>query len=148
MTSIVSSTNSYLGESDTILVITQPGASTPYTSSLPLDLVEAVKDIPGVLEVSPEVMTAAVYGQNALYFRGIDIPGFWNFTDITILKGLPLSKEDTFNVSMGVRFANRFNLDVGDYFTIFSTRSSSSLELRVKSVFSSDSLLDDEIVEF
>ncbi|MHA1304279.1 MAG: hypothetical protein ACTSPI_11320, partial [Candidatus Heimdallarchaeaceae archaeon] len=32
MMSIVSSTNTYLGESDTVLVITQDGASTPYTS--------------------------------------------------------------------------------------------------------------------
>ena len=119
MTSIVDSTNSYLGESDDILVIFNPSASTPYTSILPLELAESIKTVFGVIDVSPEVMTAAVYKDKAVYFRGVDVNKFWKFTDVTYLEGFRLDENDTFEVSIGVNFAERNNLDIGEYFTVY-----------------------------
>jgi ABC-type lipoprotein release transport system permease subunit len=146
MTSIVDSTTSYLGESEDILVIFNPLASTPYTSVLPLELAETIKTVFGVIDVSPEVMTAAVYKDKAVYFRGVDVNKFWEFTDVSYLEGLSLDEKDTFDVSIGVNFAERNNLDIGEYFTVYSTRTDSAIELRVKSIFISGTLLDDEII--
>ncbi len=146
MSSIVNSTASYLGESESILVISNPEASTPYTSIIPLELTDTINSIDGVLEVSPEVMTAAVYKDKAVYFRGVDASSFWYFTELTYQEGQLLTVNDTFEVSVGINFAQRNNLEVGDYITLFSTRSEAAIELKIKSIFSSNTLLDDEII--
>ncbi|MBY8999795.1 MAG: FtsX-like permease family protein [Candidatus Heimdallarchaeota archaeon] len=146
LTSIVNSTTSYLGESEDVLVISNPAASTPYTSVLPLELAETIKSIYGVVDVSPEVMTAAVYKNKAVYFRGVDIKEFFEFTDVNYLEGTPLSENDTYDVSVGINYAERNNLEIGDLMTIFSTRSDAAIELRVKSIFVTHTLLDDEII--
>ena len=146
MTSIVNSTSSYLGESDDILVISSPEASTPYTSILPLDIADTISTIEGVEIVSPEVMTAAVYNMKAVYFRGVDVSKFWLFTDIIYLEGNLPSLTDSFEVSIGVNFAQRNNLELGDFITLFSTRSDAAIELKVKSIFKTGTLLDDEII--
>ncbi len=144
--SIVESTTSYLGESDDILVISNPAASTPYTSKLPLELAETIRTIYGVIDVSPEVMTAAVYENKAVYFRGVDIIKFWEFTEVAYVEGTPLSENDTYDVSVGINYAERNNLEIGELMTIFSTRSDAAVELRVKSIFITNTLLDDEII--
>ncbi|MHA1800543.1 MAG: ABC transporter permease [Candidatus Heimdallarchaeaceae archaeon] len=146
LTSIVESTSSYLGESDDVLVISNPAASTPYTSILPLELADTIKSINGIIDVSPEVMTAAVYKNKAVYFRGVDIKKFWDFTEVTYIEGSPLSENDTYDVSVGINYAERNNLNTGDLMTIFSTRSDAAIELRVKSIFVTNTLLDDEII--
>ena len=127
MISIVESTSTYLGETDDVVVISNPYASTPYTSILPLDLAETISKIPGVLRVSPEVMTAAVYKSSAVYFRGIDVNEFWEFTDIIHIVGKMINSNDTTEVSLGVNFAERNHLNLGDFLTVFSTRSDSAL---------------------
>ncbi|MEE9409385.1 MAG: hypothetical protein V3V41_00470, partial [Candidatus Heimdallarchaeota archaeon] len=142
MLNIVESTSSYLGESEDVLVLSNPRASTPYTSILPMDLAETINSLYGVIDVSPEVMTAAVYKQTAVYFRGVDVTKFADFMDVEYLDGgYPVDKNDTFDVSIGVNFAERNDLEAGDFFTVFSTRSDSALELRVKSIFYSNTLL-------
>ena len=146
MSSIVNNTATYLGESESVLVISNPEASTPYTSIIPLDLTDTLSSIEGVQEVSPEVMTAAVYKDKAVYFRGVDASSFWNFTEIAYLEGQILTVNDTFEVSVGINFAERNNLEVGEYITLFSTRSEAVIELKIKSIFISNTLLDDEII--
>ena len=146
LTSIVNSTSSYLGESEDILVISNPEASTPYTSILPLDLADTISTIEGVELVSPEVMTAAVYDNKAVYFRGVDVGKFWELTDVNYLEGDLPSLTDSFEVSIGVNFAERNNLGVGDFITLFSTRSEAAVELKIKSIFITNTLLDDEII--
>ena len=146
MDSIIDATSSYLGESDDVLVISNPQASTPYTSILPLELAETVRSIPGVLDVSPEVMTAAVYKDKAVYFRGVDIGKFWEFTDVSYIDGMPLDINDTYEISIGTKFASRNNLEVGDLFIVFSTRSNAAMEFKIKSIFVTNTLLDDEII--
>ncbi|MHA1305450.1 MAG: hypothetical protein ACTSPI_17260, partial [Candidatus Heimdallarchaeaceae archaeon] len=91
-------------------------------------------------------MTAAVYKNKALYFRGVDVLTFWHFTEYTLIEGEPLGSEDTYNVSIGTIFAEKNNLKVGDFITVFSTHSDSALELRVKSIIYTGTLLDDEII--
>ncbi len=146
MISIVESTSTYLGETDDVVVISNPYASTPYTSILPLDLAESISKIDGVLRVSPEVMSAAVYKNSAVYFRGIDVNEFWKFTDIIQIIGKVINSNDTTEVSLGVNFAERNHLYVGDFLTVFSTISDSALELKVKSIVTTGTLLDDEII--
>ncbi|MCE7743064.1 MAG: hypothetical protein GOP50_11500, partial [Candidatus Heimdallarchaeota archaeon] len=146
LTSIVDSTSSYLGESDDVLVISSPEASTPYTSILPLDLADTISTIEGVEIVSPEVMTAAVYEDKAVYFRGVDVSMFWQLTEVEYLEGNLPSLTDSYEVSIGVNFAERNKLGLGDFFTLFSTRSEAAVELKVKSVFKTGTLLDDEII--
>lgn len=146
LTSIVDSTSSYLGESSDVLVISSPEASTPYTSRLPLELADTISSIEGVEIVSPEVMTAAVYENKAVYFRGVDVSKFWELTEVDYLEGSLPSLTDSFEVSIGVNFAERNNLGLGDFITLFSTRSESALELKIKSIFKTDTLLDDEII--
>ncbi|MCG3222044.1 MAG: hypothetical protein H7641_11760, partial [Candidatus Heimdallarchaeota archaeon] len=146
MDSIIDATSSYLGESDDILVISNPQASTPYTSILPLELAETVRTIPGVMDVSPEVMTAAVFEDKAVYFRGVDIGKFWVFTDVSYIDGKPLDSNDTYEISVGAKFASRNNLEVGDLFIVFSTRSNAAMEFKIKSIFVTNTLLDDEII--
>ncbi len=146
MSSIVNSTATYLGENESILVISNPEASTPYTSVIPLDLADTISSIEGVKKVSPEVMTAAVYKDKAVYFRGVDASSFWHFTDVEYLEGQLLTVNDTFEVSVGINFAERNNLNIGDYITLFSTRSEAAIELKIKSIFGTNTLLDDEII--
>ena len=146
LSSVIKSTSSYLGESDDILVISSPEASTPYTSILPLDIADTISTIEGVEIVSPEVMTAAVYNKKAVYFRGVDVSKFWQLTEVKYLQGQLPSLTDSFEVSIGVNFAERNNLDVGDFITLFSTRSEAAVELKIKSIFQTGTLLDDEII--
>ncbi len=146
LSSMIVSSQSYFGVTDDVIVISNPEANTPFTSILPLDLISAIQYVPGVKVVSPEIMTAAVYNDQAIYYRGIDPITFWNFTDVEYIKGTPITLDDTYNVSVGERFAQRNNIDVGDFFTIYSTRADSALELRVKSIFKTATLLDDEII--
>ncbi|NPD88450.1 MAG: ABC transporter permease [Asgard group archaeon] len=146
MDSIIDATSSYLGESENILVISNPLASTPYTSILPLELAETVRTVPGVMDVSPEVMTAAVYKDKAVYFRGVDINKFWEFTDVNYIDGAPLDRNDTYEISIGTKFASRNNLEVGDLFVVYSTRSNAVMEFKIKSIFVTNTLLDDEII--
>ncbi|MCG3226339.1 MAG: ABC transporter permease [Candidatus Heimdallarchaeota archaeon] len=146
MDSIIDATSSYLGESEDVLVISNPQASTPYTSILPLEIAETVRTIPGVMDVSPEVMTAAVYKDKAVYFRGVDIGKFWEFTDVSYIDGVPLDSNDTYEISIGTKFASRNNLEVGDLFIVFSTRSNAAMEFKIKSIFVTNTLLDDEII--
>ena len=146
MSSIVNSTATYLGEDESILVISNPEASTPYTSVIPLDLADTISSIEGVKEVSPEVMTAAVYKNKAVYFRGVDASSFWHFTNVEYQEGQLLTVNDTFEVSVGINFAERSNLNIGDYITLFSTRSEAAIELKIKSIFGTNTLLDDEVI--
>ncbi len=146
MLNIIESTSTYLGESESVLVISNPRASTPYTSVLPTELADTINSLHGVLDVSPEVMTAAVYKDTAVYFRGVEVSKFDEYFDVDYIEGFALERNDTFDVSIGISFAERNKLSVGDYFTVFSTRSNSALELRVKSIFISGTLLDDEII--
>ncbi len=146
MSSIIDSTASYLGESDDIVIISSPEASTPYTSIVPLDIADTISTIEGVELVSPEVMTAAVYENKAVYFRGVDVSKFWQLTDIGFLEGNLPSLTDSFEVSVGINFAERNNLGLGDFITLFSTRSESAIELKIKSIFITNTLLDDEII--
>ncbi len=146
LSSVIESTSSYLGESDDILVISSPEASTPYTSILPLDIADTISTIEGVEIVSPEVMTAAVYNKKAVYFRGVDVGKFWQLTEVKYLQGQLPSLTDSFEVSIGINFAKRNNLDVGDFITLFSTRSEAAVELKIKSIFKTGTLLDDEII--
>ncbi len=146
LTSMIASSQSYLGETDDILVISDITASTPFTGHLPIDLASATKRVSGVVAVSPEVMTATVYKGRAVYVRGIDPAIFWNLTSFKSLEGILVGLNDNYDVTIGINFAEREGLTIGSYFTIFSTIHNTVLELRVKSIIRTDTLLDDEII--
>ncbi|MHA1954993.1 MAG: hypothetical protein ACW96U_13720, partial [Candidatus Heimdallarchaeaceae archaeon] len=49
-----------LGESENILVVTQPGITTPFTGQVPLALQSDIQQILGVLAISPETLGLSI----------------------------------------------------------------------------------------
>ncbi len=146
LSSMLLATQDYLGETDDIIIISNPEAATPFTSTLPLDIAEATRAVPGVLAVSPEVIAAAVYENKAVYLRGVDTSTFWDMTSIVSLRGSLIDLDDHYGITIGANFARTEGLDIGSLITVFSTRTSSALELKVKSIITTHSLLDDVII--
>ena len=63
----------FLGESENIVVVTQPGITTPFTGQVPFSLQSDIQQIPGVLAISPETLgLSSKTNKNKAYIQCFD----------------------------------------------------------------------------
>lgn len=135
----------YMGEDKNLVVIYSPGASTLFTGSVPMQLVSMVKEMKGVQEVSPEIMTPCVTnGGNLFVVRGIT-PNYYELQSLEAVHG-EVQLNSPSECIVGVRAAERLGLEVGSFLTAVSSFQNSIQEFRVAGIFLSETPSDDEVL--
>jgi len=138
--------SAYLGETEDIVVIYDAKSRTPFTGLVPAFLAERIAAVEGVLACSPEVVAPCIINGEPVFLRGV-IPGeFSRLSSLIMVDGEELSSKDLNSVMVGKRAFERLNLKVGDEVLVTGVLSPVYLELRVKGVFVSGTLLDDEVI--
>ncbi|MBD3228811.1 MAG: FtsX-like permease family protein [Candidatus Lokiarchaeota archaeon] len=147
-TGVYSYLETYLGESEDILIITQEGSGrTIATGFIDLNIAHSASYINGVLVSSPETLTPSILNDQVYMVRGIDTTKFSMIDEYTILQGRNLSMSDLSGALVGERVAQKSKLEIGSRFIIFSSLRDVTLELTVLGIFkSSKDSLNDEIL--
>lgn len=136
--------SNYVGEQDDVLAVYSTIASTPFTGTVPLSAVNMIASLPGVIEVSPEVIAPSMIGTQSLFVRGILPDQLQKINALTIISGENLAANDTDSTIIGQSLANRLNLKVEDKILIQGVLSQKYAELKIKGIFQSPSALNDE----
>lgn len=136
----------YIGEETDVVAIHSNIGSTPLTAIVPTYLADYVRSIDGVLASSPEVIAPVSLDDHAVFVRGISLDEFTKLNDLHLLQGELLDMNDGYGAVVGKDLAERLNLKVGDSLLVFGVISQTYVELTVKGVFQSDSVMDDEIL--
>ena len=143
---VYSGSVNYLGESDDILIISNEGASTPFSSMIPYELMTLAATLPGVVKASPEVLATVITKGQSIYMRGIDHSVFWEFEDYKSITGRFWLKESLNEIVIGQRLASKAKVTVGESIMVYSTQKPSSMNLKVVGILNTNSLLADEVI--
>ncbi len=103
----------YLGREENVVILAQPGATTPVTGSVPIAFEEVLKSIPGVEAVSPETLGIGILSttKESITYRGITESFFAvQSTKVTLIK--------SFGGDVGIIGENE--LEANDFFNLFS----------------------------
>jgi len=138
--------NSYLGEEKDIIIIYDRKSTTPFTGLIPTYLAENISSIKGVIAVSPEIIVPCTIKNTSTFLRGIIPKDFTKLNQLTITEGSMLKLEDLNSIIIGKNLANQLNLKPGNKVLILSTLTNQYLELQIKGIFTSESIIDDEIL--
>ncbi|MBS7605671.1 MAG: ABC transporter permease [Candidatus Bathyarchaeia archaeon] len=136
----------YLGEGGDIIAVYNPKSETPYTGLVPAFLAERLAGVKGVLAVSPEVMAPCILNGEAVFLRGIMPEGFARLNVVKIVEGEFLNRSDINSAVVGENIAKRIGLKVGGNIFLLGVLADRYVELRVKGIFRTGSMLDDEIL--
>ncbi len=136
----------YLGEGEGVVVIYDKKSSAPFTGLVPACLAEEVSALEGVLACSPEVMAPCVVKGEAVFVRGVVPESIVKLSELTMIEGEVLGPRDLDCAIAGWRAAERLGLRVGDEVLVLGVLADRYARLRVKGVFASNSLLDDEVL--
>jgi len=136
--------NDYLGERKDIVVVYASGSSTPYTGIVPAYLSEMISQMDGVLASSSEMIIPCFIKDEAIFLRGIVPEEFTKLNDITMIDGDPLEIRDINYLIVGKRLAERLDLRTGNNVLILGVLRDSYLELQVKGIYESNTMIDDE----
>ncbi|MEM0079617.1 MAG: ABC transporter permease [Candidatus Nezhaarchaeales archaeon] len=134
-----------MGSGENVLIIYGANAKTPQTSVIPLPLYDKVRSVEGVKNVSPEVVAAALVGDDAIIVRGVDPESFQKICNIKIVRG-SFELSNSWSAVIGRNLARLLKVDVGDLITLRSAFTYSFLEVKILGVFESGSSLDDELI--
>ena len=145
---IYSYIETYLGESDNVLILTEEGSGrTIATSYIDLQIAKSASYIHGVIVSSPETITPCIVNNRVFVVRGVEIDKFAQVDDYTIIKGRNLYSADLNGAILGYKVANKLGLAVNSKFILFSSLRDITIELVVVGIFkSSKSSLNDEII--
>lgn len=144
--SVQESSGSFLATQDNIVVISNTKASTPFTSAVPLAMIETITQIKGVLLTSPEILLLGSSKGYSVMGRGIYPDNFTKLNEIRLVKGRLPTFNDTIGVSVGKNLAKVLGIDVGDTFRFISAVQTSESLFVVRGIFESGGLLDDEFL--
>ena len=143
---ISKSTSDFLTPADNVVIISNPKATTPFTSSVPLAMIETIKQIDGVEAMSPEILLVGTSESYSVIGRGVSIQNFTKFNDFKVIKGTLPQNNDSVGVALGYRLAHLLDLDVGDTFTFSSALKNFDYDFKVIGIYSSNNYLDDEFL--
>ncbi|MGB9729511.1 MAG: FtsX-like permease family protein [Thermoprotei archaeon] len=138
--------SAYLGEGKDIVVVYDRKSSTPFTGLIPVYLVGNLSSIKGVIATSPEIIVPCLLKNESVFLRGVIPEKFVKLNQLVIIKGSMLELEDLNSVIVGRRIAERLNLKLGEKVLVLSVLVNRYLELQVKGIFVSGSVIDDEII--
>jgi len=138
--------SSYLGEDRDIVVVYDRNSNTPFTGLVPVYLVKNISSIKGVVAVSPEVIVPCVLGDESIFLRSIIPEDFVRLNQLVIVEGSMIKLDDLNSIVVGGNLAKRLNLKPGCRVLALSIFTNQYLELYVKGVFTSSSVMDDEVV--
>ncbi|MCK4849571.1 MAG: ABC transporter permease, partial [Candidatus Heimdallarchaeota archaeon] len=145
----------FLGDRDNVLVVTQPGISTPFTGQVPLSLQSDIQQIPGVLTISPEILGLSV-AQNlddkSIVVRGVTS----NYTSLVspqVIEGSwfdpqfgSSNKTVIFGAMAGYLLADNLGLTSGDTLLLASTLTDTVIELTITGILRTNSPSDEELI--
>lgn len=141
-----SSFNAYLGEGKNIVVLYDKNSRTPFTGLISLYLLNKIKNKPGVLAYSPEVVVPCVMNDKPILVRGVIFEDFLKVNPITIVNGSMLKVNDINSMIVGKNVAEKFNLKLNDKVLIFGVLANRYVELQVKGIYESQSSMDNEVI--
>jgi ABC-type lipoprotein release transport system permease subunit len=141
-----SSFNAYLGEGKNIVVLYDKNSRTPFTGFVSLYLLNKIKNKPGVLAYSPEVVVPCVMNDKPILVRGVIFEDFLKVNPITIVNGSMLKVNDINSMIVGKNVAEKFNLKLNDKVLIFGVLANRYVELQVKGIYESQSSMDNEVI--
>jgi ABC-type lipoprotein release transport system permease subunit len=144
--SVESTASGMLGESGNTIVVAQGNSRAPFLGTLPIGLAGALESVPGVKVVSPEVFAPSTLSNKPVMVRGVEPEQFMELQNPTILEGSALAENDTTQAMVGVILARQLNLSPGSQITIVGGVRTTIAQLTVKSVFSTGTSLDNEVV--
>jgi len=136
----------YLGEDKDVLAIYDRASSTPFTSLIPAYLVEELSSLDGVSACSPEVLAPCIINGRASFIRGILPEQFMKINAIKVLEGEMLKSSDADSAIIGFKAAERLGLKVNSRIIVYGVVADRYLELTIKGVYRSGSLMDDEVL--
>ncbi|MEM3694072.1 MAG: ABC transporter permease [Candidatus Bathyarchaeia archaeon] len=144
----------YLGEDESIIAVYSPTSGTPYTGLVPAFLADRLAEVKGVLAVSPEVTAPCILNGEAVFLRGIMPESFARLNTLRMMEGEFLNKSDISSAIaiVGENIARRLGLKVnGDgnrngNILLVGVLADKYVELRIKGIFHTGSMLDDEIL--
>lgn len=146
LTSFYDGLSEYIGESENVVVIYNAKSRTPFTGLIPAFLTERIVAVDGVSACSPEVVVPCIVNGESIFLRGVLLEEFMKLSSLTVIDGEMLSSRDLNYVIIGRRASEILDLKVGDKVLVIGVLSPICLELRVKGVFTSSTLLDDEVI--
>jgi len=136
----------YLGEAEDVVAIYDRKSSTPFTGLVPAYLAERVGSIKGVIACSPEAMAPCIIKGESVFLRGIVPEGFTKLNQLSLVEGSMLELDDANSVIVGRRAAERLNLKPGGEILVLGVLADRYLQLQVKGIYESHSILDDEVL--
>jgi len=144
--SVENTASGMLGESGNTIVIAQANSRAPFLGTLPLTLASSLGSVPGVQVVSPEVFAPSTLANQPVMVRGVNPGSFMELQRPTILEGSPLASNDTAQAMVGETLARQMNLHPGSQITIVGGVRATIAQFTVKSVFSTGTPLDNEVI--
>jgi len=145
----------FMAEQDNVVIVTQPGISTPFTGQVPLSLQTDIQKIPGVIVISPETLGLTVaqnLDEKSIVVRGVS-SNFSSIVTSRVLAGmwfdpqLGETNKIVINGAMaGYILANNLKLSVGDTLILAGTLSNSVIELTITGILRTDSPSDEELI--
>ena len=134
----------YFGKEDDILIITQPGASTPLTSRVPFYIEEDLESISGITNISAETLGLCIISNHentVVTVRGVT-EDYNDLSLVQIASGKWLyndeNNENEVNSFVGVvagnSIAKQLGLSVNDHLLLSSSIADIGLELIVKGI--------------
>lgn len=144
-----------IGEADDVLIVTQPGATTPLTGNVPEYLQNDIQKVRGVIAISPETLCFSVaqdLNEKSILVRGITI-NFAQLTNITVLSGSwfdptfgPAEKTDANGAMVGYLLAEGLGISLGDKLQLVSTLTDMILEIVITGIVNTNSPSDEEVL--
>ncbi len=138
--------NAYLGEGEGVIVVYDRKSSTPFTGLVPAYLTERVSTVNGVLASSPEVIAPCVVEGESVFLRGIVPEEFVKLSQLTMVEGDMLELGDAYFVIVGRNVAERLKVKPGDGLLAHGVLADRYVELKVKGIYYSRSIMDDEML--
>jgi len=136
----------YLGEGEDVIAIYNRKGSTPFTGLVPAYLAEKVGSINGVIACSPEAVAPCIVKGESIFLRGIIPEDFAKLNQLAIFDGSMLEPDDVNSVVVGRNAAERLNLKPGDEILVLGVLADRYLQLQVKGIYESHSVMDDEVL--
>ena len=150
----------FIREADNILIVTQPGITTPFTGQVPESMQEDIQKIRGVISISPETLGLSIaqnLNEKSVVVRGITT----NFTQLTptqVIAGswfnpiydqandTQINNTQVNGAMIGYLLASNLGLDCGDKIQLASTLTDMVVEVAITGIIRSNSPCDEEIL--
>jgi ABC-type lipoprotein release transport system permease subunit len=150
----------FIGEADNILVVTQPGVTTPFTGQVPESMQDDIQKIKGIISISPETLGLSIaqnLNEKPIIVRGIT-SNFTKLTPTNVTTGVwfnpifdQIDDTQTKNIQVngamiGYLLASTLGLKCGDKIQLASTVTDMVIDVVITGIIRSNSPCDEEML--